>query len=187
MRICTWTRGLLAWQRDIWFTGNQADLDLTDLTLFDKKKWCDPQDSQKWWVVSVRKNDLRNNTCIQTCPVGYFGLDGEIKEGGRPRIGGTCERCLGIGRPLDVGNRDFLGPETEGFLGTAEGDSSCVTKNIRNQLMLACWCWFTNCECFWLRIYLSGSCKICSSATTCQVCTDGMYLNPLTDRHGSPK
>ncbi|CAJ1459744.1 unnamed protein product [Effrenium voratum] len=38
--------------------------------------------------------DPWNITCVQTCPDGYFGLDGESKEGG-PKIGGTCEKCLG--------------------------------------------------------------------------------------------
>lgn len=31
----------------------------------------------------------------------------------------------------------------------------------------------------------AGSCKSCSSATTCQVCTHAMYLNPITQRLGS--
>lgn len=38
---------------------------------------------------------FRNATCIPTCPLGYFGLDGEVKEPGGPKIGGTCEKCLG--------------------------------------------------------------------------------------------
>lgn len=33
--------------------------------------------------------------------------------------------------------------------------------------------------------YAAGSCKSCSSATTCQVCTHNMYLNPITQRLGS--
>lgn len=65
--------------------------------------------------------DPWNATCIQTCPAGYFALDGDVKQTGGPKIGGTCERCL-------------------------------------------------------------GSCKSCSSATTCQVCTHNMYLNPITQR-----
>ena len=91
-----------------------------------------------------RKNDLRNNTCIQTCPVGYFGLDGEIKEGGRPRIGGTCERCLGIGRfcLLDVGvTRTSWARKQVRFL-EIEGDFF-----VQQKIQLTLVRWFINTEC----------------------------------------
>ena len=62
-----------------------------------------------------------NMSCVETCPDGYFGLDGAVRELYGPRIGGTCERCL-------------------------------------------------------------GACQRCSSASSCERCKDGTYLNPLTRR-----
>eukprot|EP00439_Symbiodinium_sp_Y106_P000855 s231_g1.t1 len=39
--------------------------------------------------------DPWNLTCLGRCPNGYFGLEGEAKEENGPKIGGTCEKCLG--------------------------------------------------------------------------------------------
>ena len=75
----------------------------------------------------------RTMSCVETCPDGYFGLDGAVKELGGPKIGGTCEGCLG---------HATCGP---------------------------------------LRAFL-GACQRCSSATSCERCKDGSYLNPLTQR-----
>lgn len=63
--------------------------------------------------------DPWNTSCVQTCPDGYFGLDGEMKAG-ESKIGGVCKIC-------------------------------------------------------------PGTCKLCS-ATACEVCKDGTFLNPLTGR-----